>query len=39
MPSRSDPRVPDIRVELADLRARGVSIEAYGAPGAMPTAH
>jgi catechol 2,3-dioxygenase-like lactoylglutathione lyase family enzyme len=25
-------RVPDIRAELVDLRARGVRIEAYGAP-------
>jgi predicted enzyme related to lactoylglutathione lyase len=25
-------RVPDIRAELAELRARGVRIEQYGAP-------
>jgi len=26
-------RVPDVRAALADLRARGVRIEEYGAPG------
>jgi catechol 2,3-dioxygenase-like lactoylglutathione lyase family enzyme len=31
-------RVPDIRAELADLRARGVRIEAYDAPDPMTDA-
>jgi catechol 2,3-dioxygenase-like lactoylglutathione lyase family enzyme len=31
-------RVPDIRAELADLRARGVRIEAYDAPNPVTDA-